>query len=145
MRRWTQEAEDADPGAPCRRINTVYTMHAIFQEVAVKPDGYGALTELAMPQALRWAARRPHRDTQPQAGHLTLAPCCVAQVWKYRPEVQAQVGEVLARLELEEQPTFGFHVRGGDKLGEDKQGCARRRMGVRQSMRCPPLATSVPC
>ena len=57
-----------------------------------------------------------------------------AQVWQYRPEVQAQVDEVLARLELEEKPTFGFHVRGGDKLSEDRQGCARRQMGARQSM-----------
>ena len=102
----------------------------------MKPDGYGDLTELAMPQAraLRRAARRPHRDTQMRAGYLMPALGRGAQVWKYRPEVQAQVDEVLARLELEEKPTFGFHVRGGDKLSEDKQGCARRQICGRQLM-----------
>ncbi len=49
--RWTQEAEDADPGAPCRRLNSIYTMHAILKGANVQPDGYGDLAELAMPQA----------------------------------------------------------------------------------------------
>ena len=35
----------------------------------------------------------------------------------------AAVDPLLAQLELEDKPTIGFHVRGGDKLDEDKKGC----------------------
>ena len=45
------------------------------------------------------------------------------QVWNLKPHVLAAVDPLLARLELEDKPTIGFHVRGGDKLDEDKMGC----------------------
>ncbi len=45
------------------------------------------------------------------------------QVWNLKPHVLAAVDPLLARLELEDKPTIGFHVRGGDKLDEDKKGC----------------------
>jgi len=87
LRRWTQEAEDADPGAPCRRINTVYTMHAIFQEVAVKPDGYGALQS--------WRCRR----RGPALGSPSAAPGHTAASWApdARPVLRDAGLEVQAR------------------------------------------------
>jgi len=45
-------------------------------------------------------------------------------VWKYKATVQATIDSVVAQLDLEEKPTIGFHIRGGDKLIEDKDGCA---------------------
>jgi hypothetical protein len=45
-------------------------------------------------------------------------------VWKYKPKVQATIDSVVAQLDLEEKPTIGFHIRGGDKLIEDSNGCA---------------------
>lgn len=48
--RWTAEAEAKEPDAPCRHINSIYTAHAINAEVPVRPDGYGSLHELGMPQ-----------------------------------------------------------------------------------------------
>jgi hypothetical protein len=38
--------------------------------------------------------------------------------------VRLAVDPMLARLDLADRPTIGFHVRGGDKLQEDKIGCA---------------------
>ena len=55
--RWTAEAEAKEPDAPCRRLNSIYAMHAILVEVPVKPDGYGSLHELAMPQARLHSAK----------------------------------------------------------------------------------------
>jgi len=46
------------------------------------------------------------------------------QVWNLKPHVRLAVDPMLARLELADKPTIGFHVRGGDKLQEDKIGCA---------------------
>ncbi len=45
-------------------------------------------------------------------------------MWKYKATVQATIDSVVAQLDLEEKPTIGFHIRGGDKLIEDKDGCA---------------------
>ena len=42
------------------------------------------------------------------------------QAWKYQPWVQKAVDKRLAKLADVAQPTIGFHVRGGDKLAEDK-------------------------
>ena len=44
------------------------------------------------------------------------------QVWKYTPWVQEALDPLVAQLELLEKPTIGFHIRGGDKLDEDKAG-----------------------
>ena len=44
---------------------------------------------------------------------------CV-QAWKYQPWVQKAIDKRLAKLADVAQPTIGFHVRGGDKLAEDK-------------------------
>jgi hypothetical protein len=49
---------------------------------------------------------------------------CECQVWNLKPHVRLAVDPMLARLELADKPTIGFHVRGGDKLQEDKIGCA---------------------
>ena len=51
-------------------------------------------------------------------------PACGRQVWNLKPHVKLAVDPMLARLALAEKPTIGFHVRGGDKLQEDKIGCA---------------------
>ena len=48
--RWTLEAEAKEPDAPCRRVNSIYTMHAVMVEVQFKHDGYDILSELGMPQ-----------------------------------------------------------------------------------------------
>lgn len=97
-------------------------MHAILKGAAVRPDGYGALHELAMPQArsLCTSSILPHALPMAQAPELP-APL---QVWRYRPMVQATIDKVVAQLSLEEKPTIGFHIRGGDKLIEDSHGCA---------------------
>ncbi len=42
------------------------------------------------------------------------------QAWKYQPWVQKAIDKRLAKLADVAQPTIGFHVRGGDKLAEDK-------------------------
>ena len=42
------------------------------------------------------------------------------QAWKYQPWVQKAVDKRLSKLADVAQPTIGFHVRGGDKLAEDK-------------------------
>ena len=42
------------------------------------------------------------------------------QAWKYQPWVQKAVDKRLAKLADVAPPTIGFHVRGGDKLAEDK-------------------------
>ena len=47
----------------------------------------------------------------------------MAQVWRLRPHVKTAVEPILAQLDLEPKPTIGFHIRGGDKLAEDKMGC----------------------
>jgi len=49
--RWTQEAENLEPDAPCRRTFSRMTANTIQLEVPVRPDGYSDLIELAMPQA----------------------------------------------------------------------------------------------
>ncbi|KAK9827988.1 hypothetical protein WJX81_005593 [Elliptochloris bilobata] len=90
---WTPAAEAREPDAPCRRINSIYTMHTIHLGVPMSPDGYSSLAELGMPQ-----------------------------VWRYQEWVQEEINEQLAKLEGLEPPTIGFHIRGGDKLTEDKQG-----------------------
>ena len=38
----------------------------------------------------------------------------------YQPWVQEAINKRLNKLADVEQPTIGFHVRGGDKLAEDK-------------------------
>jgi len=121
--RWTQAAEDADPGAPCRRLNSVYAMHAIQVGAAVQPDGYNDLHELAMPQArlLRLRRAAPHG----RGAGAPPPPPAPLQVWRYKQRMQATVGSVVAQLDGEARPTIGFHVRGGDKLIEDRIGCAR--------------------
>lgn len=48
--RWTLEAEVKEPDAPCRRVNSIYTMHAVMVEVQFKHDGYDILSELGMPK-----------------------------------------------------------------------------------------------
>jgi hypothetical protein len=42
------------------------------------------------------------------------------QAWKYQPWVQEAIDKRLNRLYDVKAPTIGFHVRGGDKLAEDK-------------------------
>ena len=42
------------------------------------------------------------------------------QAWKYQPWVQEVVDKRLAKLAEVALPSIGFHVRGGDKLAEDK-------------------------
>ena len=49
--RWSAEAEAKEPDAPCRRINSIYTIHTILVGVPVLPDGYGTLSEIGFPQA----------------------------------------------------------------------------------------------
>ena len=64
--RWSAEAEAKEPDAPCRRINSVYTIHAILAGVPVLPDGYGSLSEMGFPQA-----RAPLCKCTMDAGTLT--------------------------------------------------------------------------
>jgi len=45
---------------------------------------------------------------------------CIVQAWKYQPWVQEAVNKRLNKLADVVPPTIGFHVRGGDKLAEDK-------------------------
>ena len=42
------------------------------------------------------------------------------QAWKYQPWVQEAINKRLNKLADVAPPTVGFHVRGGDKLAEDK-------------------------
>ena len=42
------------------------------------------------------------------------------QAWTYQPWVQEAINKRLNKLADVTQPTIGFHVRGGDKLAEDK-------------------------
>lgn len=42
------------------------------------------------------------------------------QAWKYRPWVQEFIDEQLEKLMEQPKPIMGFHIRGGDKLFEDK-------------------------
>ena len=37
--------------------------------------------------------------------------------------MKTAVDPILAQLDQEPKPTIGFHIRGGDKLMEDKIGC----------------------
>jgi hypothetical protein len=46
---------------------------------------------------------------------------CALQLWKFRPRVQQLVDKTLSRIRGLPPPTIGFHVRGGDKLNEDKK------------------------
>ena len=49
---------------------------------------------------------------------------CPFQVWRYQPWVQDPLDKLVAEMEQAEKPTIGFHIRGGDKLREDQNGCA---------------------
>jgi len=138
--RWTQAAEDADPGAPCRRLNSVYAMHAIQVGAAVQPDGYNDLHELAMPQARLLRLRRAAPHAPSGARGAPPPPPAPLQVWRYKPRMRATVGSVVAQLDGEARPTIGFHVRGGDKLIEDRIGCARASWALASARRPPPLA-----
>lgn len=42
------------------------------------------------------------------------------QAWKYQPWVKEAIDKRLDKLADVTLPTIGFHVRGGDKLAEDK-------------------------
>ncbi|EIE21583.1 hypothetical protein COCSUDRAFT_66957 [Coccomyxa subellipsoidea C-169] len=44
----------------------------------------------------------------------------VKKVWKYRPWVQEFIDQQLEKLAEQKHPTMGFHIRGGDKVFEDK-------------------------
>ncbi|BDA44819.1 hypothetical protein COCOBI_06-2970 [Coccomyxa sp. Obi] len=44
----------------------------------------------------------------------------VKKAWKYRPWVQEFIDQQLEKLAQQKQPTVGFHIRGGDKIFEDK-------------------------
>lgn len=57
-----------------------------------------------------------------EGGHAWLCPLwgCALQAWKYRPWVQEFIDQQLERLAEQKQPTIGFHIRGGDKVFEDK-------------------------
>lgn len=46
------------------------------------------------------------------------------QVWRLQVSLQAEADTHLRHLELADPPTVGFHVRGGDKLDEDKNGAS---------------------
>ena len=47
---WTQEAEDAQPDAPCRRTYSRLVIETVYNEVPVRPDGYSDLIEIVLPQ-----------------------------------------------------------------------------------------------
>ena len=46
------------------------------------------------------------------------------QVWHLQVSLQAEADAHLRYLELADPPTVGFHVRGGDKLDEDRNGAS---------------------
>lgn len=48
------------------------------------------------------------------------------QAWKYQPWVQEAIEKRLSKLADVHSPTIGFHVRGGDKLAEDKMLVSHR-------------------
>ena len=43
----------------------------------------------------------------------------------FKPWVAAEVARHLAALDAAEKPTVTLHIRGGDKLAEDRQGEVR--------------------
>ena len=51
---------------------------------------------------------------------MLIATECPLQAWMYQPWVQEAINKRLNKLADVTQPTIGFHVRGGDKLAEDK-------------------------
>ena len=55
------------------------------------------------------------------------------QVWRLQVALQAEADMHLRHLELADPPTVGFHVRGGDKLDEDKNGASASSF----SLACP--------
>ena len=67
--RWSAEAEAKEPDAPCRRINSVYTIHTILVGVPVLPDGYGSLSEIGFPQA---------RKPLVACSYVKVCPCLLA-------------------------------------------------------------------
>ncbi|KAK9838524.1 hypothetical protein WJX81_005090 [Elliptochloris bilobata] len=89
---WSAEAESREPDAPCRHLNPFITQEAVA-EASISPESYDDLIQLAL-----------------------------AQVWRLQVPLQAEADKHLRHLADLDQPTIGFHVRGGDKFHEDRDG-----------------------
>ncbi|CAL8463227.1 g2761 [Coccomyxa elongata] len=64
--------------------------------------------------------RKPLSDSEIAFCDGRYDPGILQQVWRLQPQFREEVDEALKVLKSYKKPTIAFHVRGGDKLNEDK-------------------------
>lgn len=121
--RWSAEAEAKEPDAPCRRINSIYTIHTILVGVPVLPDGYGSLSEIGFPQARTPLVTRSYMWFVPSSP-LLLGPCSgvtttVLAQPHYLPWFLGKLLMYACQPELGEVP---------GRSGGIRSGCSKRLM-----------------